>query len=140
MNESPSESQKPDKKERNRKANKVLLPIIGILFLIIIVIAVAGASHGSGKSAKFSGTIDTNSFNVVNPATLAVTFHVTNNGTAAATPTCMIDVNDDNYTYTGADQVTLKSVDPGQTVTSVDNLTITKQGAQYITQGKVTCS
>jgi len=128
-----------DKKARNRKANKVLLPIIGVLFLIIIVIAIAGASHGSGKSAKYSATIDTNSFNVVNPATLAVTFHVTNNGTAAGEPQCTIDVNDANSTYTGADLVTLKSVAPGQTVTSVDNITVTKQGAQYVTAGKIDC-
>lgn len=127
-----------DKKERNRKTNKILLPIIGVIFLVLIV-AVVGSSMANQKHAKFTATIDTTNFNVVNPATLSVTIHVTNTGDAAGTPTCTINVNDANSTYTGADLATLSSVEPGKTVTTVDNVTITKQGAQYVTAGKIDC-
>lgn len=141
MDDSQPQQPKPDKKERNRKANKVLVPIVGILFLIVIIAVIASAAGGgSSKKAKFSATMPVDQFSVINPATLAVTFHITNTGNAAGSPTCQIEAEDVNYTYSGVDSVQMKPIQPGQTITSVDNLTITKQGAQYVTQGKITCS
>lgn len=138
MEETTPEPQKTDKKARNRKVNKILLPIVGVLLLVIVISA--AASGGPSKKAKYTAWIDISNASVINPATLGVGFHVKNVGDAPGAPTCTIQVGDVNYTYDGTDQVTLGTVQPGQTVASADNLTITKQGAQYVTTGTINCN
>jgi hypothetical protein len=138
MTDSQIDEKKGDKLDRNRKVNKILLPIIGVIFLALIVIVVV-SSYSNRKAAKFDATIDTESLNAVDDNTVAVTFHVTNNGTKADTPMCMINVGDTSYTYDGADQVTLKTVEPGATVTSTDNIKVNKQGAAHINTAKIDC-
>ncbi len=113
-------------------------------FLFFIVIGLVGwfiySVYIAPSGAKYTATLNTNSFNIVNPATLGVSFHVKNTGSKAGTPYCTINVSDVNDNYTGVDAFTLKTIQPGQTVTSVDNLTITKQGAQYVTTGTISCN
>lgn len=117
---------------------------IGCLVLVVVGLVVwAGCSvfggSSSGKSTSYTATSPDHT--VINPADLAVTVRVTNTGKAAGTPQCTVDASDPSGTYTGVDVATLKGkVAAGQTTTFVDNLTITKQGAQYVTDVKVTCS
>jgi hypothetical protein len=102
----------------------------------VIGIVIAVATSGGGGS--FKATVG--DFTVINPADLAVAVHVTNTGTTAATPTCTIEASDPSGAYTGFDEGTLTSpVQPGATTTYVDNVTVTHQGAQYVTQVSVTC-
>ncbi len=135
-NEKMKPTKKPDEKMKPKEIFQALLffIVIGLIgwFIYSVYIAPSGA--------KYKATLDTSSFNVVNPATLGVIFHVKNTGSKAGTPYCTINVSDTNGTYSGTDAFTLKTVQPGQTVTSADNLTITKQGAQYVTGGTISCN
>lgn len=78
---------------------------------------------------------------VINPADLAVTVRVTNTGGTAGTPDCTVQASDPSGAYTGIDAATLSSpVKAGAFAVYVDNVTITSQGAQYVTQVSVSCS
>jgi hypothetical protein len=117
----------------------VVLVVIG--FLVWAGCSVFGGSGGGSGGKKTTYTATSPDHVVINPADLAVTVRVTNTGKTAGTPQCTIDASDPSGTYTGVDVATLKGkVAAGATTTFVDNLTITKQGAQYITDVKVTCS
>lgn len=109
-----------------------LLAVAGLIAWFLV--SVYGGSSGSFSAKATDMT-------VVNPATLAVTFKVTNTGSSAATPMCMVDVTDASGTYSGADEGSLSNpVQPGATVTSVMQVTVTHQGAQYVTSATVSCS
>jgi len=129
-------TKKPDEKMKPKEIVQALLffVVIGLVgwFIYSVYIAPSGA--------KYTATLDTGSFNVVNPETLGVIFHVKNTGKVAGSPLCTIQVSDQNDTYSGSDALTLNKIQPGQTVTSADNLTITKQGAQYVTGGTISCN
>jgi hypothetical protein len=80
-------------------------------------------------------------FTAINPADLAVTVKVTNTGSHSGTPTCSITAHDASYAYHGVDAAQMAgAIAPGTTVTSVMNLTITSQGAAYVTDVTVKCS
>jgi hypothetical protein len=92
----------------------------------------------SGGGAKFTATVM--GYNPVNPADLAVYVQVTNTSSKPGTPACTINAQDASYAYHGIDIVTLQgSVAAGQTTHFEDNVTITSQGAQYVTQVTVSC-
>lgn len=128
-------SQKPEPK----KKSDVKDTVVALIVLVVIILLIIGAVHlfSSHKHAKYETSVDIDNTTVINPATLSVAFHVKNVGDDTGTPYCTLMVGDDNYTYSGSDAFALKKLNPGQTVTSTDNLTITKQGAQYVTQGKL---
>jgi hypothetical protein len=108
----------------------VLVAGLGIWFL---------TSHHGGGGAKYQATVTR--YEVINPADLAVVVRVTNTGTKAGTPTCTIEAEDASYAYHGVDAATLKNpVTAGATTNFVDNLTITGQGAQYVTQATAKCA
>jgi hypothetical protein len=126
---------------------------VGLVFLVLVVIGVIwfmhlGGSSGSANSASDNSgssgqtTYDaTSETTVVNPADLAVYGTVTNTGTVAGTPTCTIQAHDDSYSYTGTDAVQRTSpLEPGGEWSFKDDVTITNQGAQYVTQVNVSCS
>jgi hypothetical protein len=100
-----------------------------------MTVGAAGCSSGTTYKAKVV------TYTVINPADLAVVVQVTNTGTAAGTPECQIDAEDASYAYHGFDDVTLKgTLQPGQTTHFADNIVITRQGAQYVSQATVKCS
>jgi hypothetical protein len=120
----------PQQVTRNRLIALAIVAVIGIWFL---------TSHHGGGGAKYQATVT--GYNVVNPADLSVTVKVTNTGTAAGTPTCTIDAQDASYAYHGVDVVTLqKPVPAGVFNFFSDDLTITSQGAEYVTQVTAKCS
>lgn len=62
-------------------------------------------------------------------------------GAVAGTPTCTIQAHDDSYSYTGTDAVPRTSpLEPGGVWYFKDDVTITNQGAQYVTQVNISCS
>jgi hypothetical protein len=78
---------------------------------------------------------------VINPAAVDVTLKVTNTGSSPATPMCTVDATDSSGAYSGVNAGSLSSaVQPGQTTTTVMEVTITNQGAQYVTSATVSCS
>lgn len=104
--------------------------------MIVIVVIVLLGSGGGG--AKWKASVK--DYQVIKPADLGVTVQVTNTGTKPGAPTCTVEAQDPSYTYTGIDTVTLNiPVQPGHTVTYVDIVTITRQGAQHVTQVTVNC-
>jgi hypothetical protein len=79
-------------------------------------------------------------FVVIDPADLAVTIRVRNTGHQAGAPTCQVQAQDASYAYYGVDEATLSNpIRAGAFAVYVDNVTITNQGAQYVTQVTVSC-
>lgn len=86
-------------------------------------------------------TAKTDGIMVVNPAAVDVTLKITNTSSSPATPTCTVDASDSSGAYSGVNEGSLSEpVQPGQTMTSVMEVTITHQGAQYVTSATVSCS
>jgi hypothetical protein len=117
----------------------------GCLVLIVAVVVTAGGAWAwnaltSGPGASYKATVTGRL--VVNPATLDVTVRVINTGQGAGTPSCQINASDPSGSYSGADLVTLQGkLQPGQATNFDDpHITITNQGARYVTQVTVTCS
>lgn len=115
-------------------------PLLGCLAVIAaaavagIAISVATSGGGTTWKAHVENSV------VINPADLAVAVQVTNTGSTAGTPTCTVTAQDPSDAYGGFDEGTLTSpVQPGATTTYVDNVTISGQGARYVTQVSVTC-
>lgn len=120
----------PQQVTRNRLIALAIVAVIGGWFL---------THHGGGGGAKYQASVTR--YSVINPADLAVVVRVTNTGTKAGTPTCTIGAQDGSYAYHGVDAATLQgTISAGATTNFVDNLTITSQGAQYVTQVTATCS
>ncbi|MEO6760905.1 MAG: hypothetical protein ABI220_00820 [Candidatus Saccharimonadales bacterium] len=120
----------------------VLVVIIGII-VIVVWFQHLGSGSSSGDnigstntsySAETSGTI------VKNPADLEVFAKIKNTGDSSGTPSCTLQANDDSSTYTGVDVVTRTSpLQAGGEWDFRDDMTITHQGAQYVTSVNIDC-
>jgi hypothetical protein len=133
----PQPQPHPGRPRKRRSTRRQIFTIACVLVIAVAVISVV-ASLASSGGAKYSAHVV--SYTAVNPADLSVAIRVTNTGSETGTPTCTIDAEDPSYTYTGVDVATLQgTVAPGASAAFVDNLTITKQGASYVTQVTVSC-
>jgi hypothetical protein len=121
---------------------KFFFVFIGGFILIMVVVVILAVSGGSsGAKATYVGSVPSDGMTVVNPADLHVTGQVQNTGKKAGTPSCTLQAHDNAYSYSGTDVVTKTSpLQPGATWYFHDDLTITHQGAQYITTVDVSCS
>lgn len=109
------------------------------ILLVVVILVVAGGGGSGGPKAAWKAHVQNHV--VINPADLAVTVRVTNTGKAAGTPTCTVQAQDPSGAYTGVDVATLtKPIAAGAFGVYVDNVTITSQGAQYVTQVTVSCT
>lgn len=130
---SPEEILIANKKLKRRKI--FVLMVFGLAILLIGIALISGSSHKSIFSGKVYGV------KVVDPATVNVQFTFTNTGTVAAPPNCSIHVQNAGGSYVGFDSPVMTSpVSPGASISGNINLTITGNGAQYISQGNVTCN
>lgn len=78
---------------------------------------------------------------VVNPATVNVTATITNTGDTPGVPECTIEVSDASGTYDGWDIYTAREpVQPGTTDQMVARLTVTNEGAAWVTESNIDCS
>ncbi len=127
-------------RSRRRTINAISLSVIGACLVIFAAFAIGGALTGPGApSAKYTAHVQDQL--VINPADLAVTIRVTNSGKAAGTPECTVQASDPGGAYTGTDVGTLNSpIKAGAFAVYVDNVTITGQGAGYVTQVSVSCT
>jgi hypothetical protein len=97
-----------------------------------------GAKEKAQSAAQYKAAVVR--YSVVNPADLSVYFSVTNTGKTAGEPQCTVNASDPSGAYSGFGAGTLASpVQPGRTEDSIMDVTITSQGAQYVTSVTVTC-
>jgi hypothetical protein len=135
----PPRYQPPPRKRRKARWPRVLLALAVTAVAIIVIGTVIGAVfHVGSGGTTYRAVVEHTA--VINPADLAVTIQVTNTGRNAGSPDCTVQASDASDAYTGINEGTLSGkVQPGQTVTSVMNLIITHQGAQYVTSATVSC-
>ncbi len=126
--------------ERTKYKKRSRLIKVSVIVAVIAFFAIAATQGSKSVAATFTGTVD--SVKVVNPATVNVTFSITNTSKVAGKPNhCMINVSDTGGAYTGFDSPIYDTeLAAGKTLTNSLNIVVTKQGAQYVTQGTVTCS
>ncbi len=106
--------------------------------IAIALAAVAALSLTGCSSASYKAKVT--AYNEINPADLDVTVKVTNTGSKAGAPYCTVSAQDGSGAYHGFNAGTLSSsVAPGTTETFVLPITITSQGAQYVTQATASC-
>lgn len=131
--------------KRQAKIRKIALVIVLCAFGLFLV-GIFGSDTESSTSdttkstdAVFSGKVL--SSKVVNPAMVQVKFEITNTGTDAGKPNCIVRVQDASRTYKGFDSPIFDyAIEPKSTITGVINLTVTNQGALFVTEGEVSCS
>lgn len=93
------------------------------------------------KKPKYSGQVQT--YAPTDTSTIRVILTVSNTGDASGTPSCTLTASGTNngQTYTGTTTFQLnQSLDPGQSATTTQTVTITSNGAQYINNVTATCS
>jgi hypothetical protein len=123
-----------------------ILVIFVIYVLISSVAGIGGSSDSSNNSSpsesvKRSYPVSYVRSAAVNPATLAVVFNITNDGTQPITPSCTISMQDSSGTYKGYDIFDITdAISPSQTKQVIVNLTITKEGANFANQFSGECS
>ena len=123
-----------------------ILVIFVIYVLVSSVAGIGGSSDSSNNSSpsesvKRSYPVSYVRSAAVNPATLAVVFNVTNDGTQPITPSCTIRMQDASGTYKGYDIFDITdAIAPSQTKQVIVNLTITKEGADFANQFSGECS
>jgi len=135
----------PEELAKFRKKRLKIFAIVGGVFVALMVIgSVGGNDSGTSSSGKttvkqFPATIE--AINVINPATVNVTFNVKNDGNTDISPSCTINVKDASNTYHGYDIFVIKEpMSPGQQRNGVGPITVTKQGAAFVTESSISCT
>ena len=113
--------------------------VVGVLIFAYFVTYFGDSDSGSGTNkTTFMGSVFT--IDVINPATVNVVFQLRNVGSVNGIPDCKVKVQDVSGTYSGYDYpIITKEVKPMETILGNVNLTITNQGASFVTEGSVTC-
>jgi hypothetical protein len=121
--------------------------VIFVIYVLVSSVAGIGRSSNSSNNSPSSESVK-RSYPVsyvrsaaVNPATLAVVFNVTNDGTQPITPSCTIRMQDSSGTYKGYDIFDITdAIAPSQTKQVIVNLTVNKEGADFANQFSGECS
>ena len=96
------------------------------------------AATDSGGARVYPASVD--GYAVIDPATIAVRFSVHNNGTKSVSPDCTITLENVGGSYHGFDVFTMNPISAGRVVHATGNITITSQGAHFVTQSKINCT
>jgi hypothetical protein len=120
-----------------KKALLVILSLVGMLISPISLMTTS-AHAAATQSRVYPAKID--GYAAPNPATLAIRFHVYNDGTQPISPSCTIKAQDGSGAYHGFDIFNLKPMPAGTTINTLGNITITNQGAGFVTQVTITCA
>jgi hypothetical protein len=127
----------------DRKTPEGKTSLVGVVVFLVIgwflfqTCGSDGGDGGGGESGSFSGKVV--DYDAINPATLRVYAETTNTGTESATATCTVRGEDPGGSYSGFDFVEVGPIKPGQTETWSANLTITDEGAGFVTDVSVKC-
>lgn len=76
---------------------------------------------------------------LVDPSTRNVSYTVTNSGNVPQKANCYVTVQNSGGNYSGWSTGTTEILNPGETKTFKRDITISNQGAAYITEGSVIC-
>jgi hypothetical protein len=143
-----NESSSPKKK----KFKKWQIIVIGLLVLSVI-----GAIFGEDSSTTtpaptpevsaepelaFTYSAEVTRWEPLNPASGRAVFTIRNTGEVSFIPeSCTVSVQDDSYTYKGYDYISgfTETIKPGGKFMGNVVLTVTKEGAFFVTNGEVEC-
>ena len=117
-------------------ATKVaLLTALGTLVALLLYL------HGNQPPERLTTRpVAARDITVLNQGTVAVTVHITNDGTTAVTPTCLVHAADASGRYHGSDAFTLPNpIQPRQTGSVTATLAITGLGADSVTRASAAC-
>ena len=134
------------KKEHTRKQKFVINSIAAfgalVILLAIVSVIVALLPGPPAKHAKWQASIVWDVSEIVDPATIKVWVTTKNVGQAAAVPDCAVSLNSPNGSFSGYEIFTIDKLAPGHQRTGNGLVTITDQGAQYVTRAdsRVTCT
>lgn len=107
----------------------------GLIAAAFVILAAAGCGGGGSYSAKIMN------YQALDPAHLGVTVQVTNTGSSAGTPSCLIQAISNQNGDNGTDDVTVEgTLQPGQTTHFADSFVITSQGAADVDNVTVNCT
>lgn len=128
------------------KPVKKKTPVVGCLILagvvvaaVIVIAVVAAGGSGGSNSATYKAKVL--NVRVVNPATVNVSVEVTQVGAGTGHPSCTINVSDPGGSYTGVDIFNAPILrGDGDSAEFNGNVTVTNQGAKYVTKATVDCS
>jgi hypothetical protein len=136
----PFKRTKSTKTPQQRKQEKIAWISIAFLAVVIGLIVIGSNSKNGSGGGKAQYSASSTGITVIDPATVSVSFQVTNNGKASGQPWCTINAQDPSDSHTGSDMFQLSnSLSPGQTTNSADSITITGQGAANVTTATVSC-
>ena len=148
MTSEETQGQKP--KRKRRKWWLISLIVFGVLMIIGSFsdtsttstdpnTVVEETTTEPATSAVFEGEITR--WEPLNPASGRAVFTIRNVGDAAGVPgDCTVKVQDASGTYRGFDFITLENeIQPGAKFMGNVVLTVTKEGAQFVTQGSIEC-
>lgn len=121
----------------------------GFIGLVIIVIAaIIIATTGGDKTSTYAGPPTTPTafkgsvlrVTLLTQHSLSVKYSITNISSTSGVPTCDIYIQDPSEAFPGFDApIFSKSISAGQTSWNKMNVGVAGPGAQYVTQGKVSC-
>ena len=115
----------------NKRRKRVIWLLVTIVFVIAIVVATSG-----GSGTTYSASFQSGGLSVQNPAEVEVYITVKNTGKSSGTPTCTINLSSPGGAYFGVDVITPNNpIRAGGQESYTDTITVTNQGAQYVTIG-----
>ncbi len=142
-------------KKKSNKGKFILLGVL-IFFMLVVIGAASDDTSNTGQDSKNSEAkteekkpeppkptyeASLGEYWAQDPATLIVTVHVKNTSQVEGSPSCFVSASNPSSVYTGYDTFAgLKTLAPGEEWNFNARLTITKEGAAYVSQGSVECS
>lgn len=119
------------------KVGKVVLAFILVGIPIWLLVRWLASDSPKSAPAIFSATVIDS--RVIDPSTLAVEIAVNNLSTASATPSCLVTVQNATGHYNGSTLIEGQAIEPGHLNKYTKTVTISNEGAAYITAGDVSC-
>jgi hypothetical protein len=137
----------PDKKPKKwgdySVGHKWFMVISWVVLAMIIIGSFLGMNKTSKNDAptvKASYETTIGSSNVIDPATISIAVKIRNISSVAGSPRCSVSASNASGTYKGYDYFSdLGSIEPSKEGIFAARLTITNEGAQYITKANATC-
>ena len=139
----------------NSKPKRKPLKKWQIVLIAVLVLLVIGSFTGGGDSTTSTPTPEVSAepeivttfsgeltrWEPINPASGRAVFTIRNIVEVAGTPkSCKVKVQDNSGTYKGYDFISgFNEIKPGAKFMGNVVLTVTKEGAAFVTQGSVTC-
>jgi len=131
------EKRKLEKQKPLSGAGQVVFALVVLAIIGFICFRVFGGP--SQSTAKIEAHLG--SYRVTNPASITQEYTVTNTTDHAGKSSCDIEVYDSSRTYHGNDFgfESPNEIQPGESYDGLAMLTVTNEGASYITGGAISC-